>query len=327
MKKLFAGMLALCMTCASYAGIPVLMYHEIVTDSSNIAPGDTVVTVSAFNAQMKWLRDNNYYTISATELATYMATNQLTTVRNKQPIVITFDDGWYNQQNALPALNKYKFKAVFNIIGSLPGTDPSYMNWKTVKKIVAAGHEIGSHTMRHPLRMAPEDVNYEVIQSKNTIESVLQRQIYTIAWPNGYFNDGMTNVAKSIGYSSAQTIDENWCSTATVSLEGTPFCQWLTGNTYGQNPYLIKRVFVDGRCTTTEIGTWITQGHSSECAFVAQNALPLPSLSRSVVLPANVSSTPNMTDDDESPRHHRDHLEKDNDGSDYKEGNKRLKHH
>jgi peptidoglycan/xylan/chitin deacetylase (PgdA/CDA1 family) len=325
MKKLLVALCtAVLSLCASAQGVPILEYHEIIADSANPTPSDTVVTVSAFNAQMKWLNANGYFTISATELATYMSTGQVRTVRNKRPIVLSFDDGWYNQQNALPGLRKYGFKGVFNIIGSLPGSNPSYMNWKAIKNIAADGHEIGSHTMTHPGQMAPQDVNYEVIQSKSVIESALRRQVHTIAWPNGFFSQNMIDVAKSIGYTSAQTIDENWCSYAGGSLEGTLSCQWLTGNNVAQDPFLLKRVFVDGRCTTAEFGTWVTQGHSSACAFATVTAAP--AFARALSIPTAPVTQPNMADDSDAPRHERDRLDRSNDGDDHGHGDDRQHH-
>lgn len=315
MKKLIGILCLMLASLNANAGIPVLMYHEVVSDSAGIAPDDTIVTVSSFNAQMKWLNDNGYYTVSAAELATYMKTGQIRTKRNKQPIVITFDDGWYNQQNALPALDRYGFKAVFNIIAAIPGNDPSYMNWKKIRDLSGKGHEIASHTMTHPYNMTSNVYGYEIIQSKATIESVIRKQVMTIAWPNGYFNDDMLNMASSIGYIGTQTIDDNWCTKSNVSLEGTPDCQWLTGNTYGQNPYMMKRIFVDGRCTAIEIGTWITQGHASPCSYT--NVPGIVAVQRAMpVLGTLQKLTPNMTDDSDVPRYPRDVLDRNNDGLD-----------
>lgn len=315
MKKLIAILCLILTSLGANAGIPVLMYHEVVSDSAGIAPDDTIVTVSSFNAQMKWLNDNGYYTVSASELATYMKTGQIRTKRNKQPVVITFDDGWHNQQNALPALNRYNFKAVFNIIGAIPGNDPSYMNWKAIRGLSSNGHEIASHTMTHPYNMTADMYGYEIIQSKLTIESIIRKQVLTIAWPNGYFTDEMLNVAASIGYIGTQTIDDNWCTKSNVSLENTPECQWLTGNTYGQNQFTMKRIFIDGRCTAAEIGKWIIQGHASPCSYT--DVPGIAATQRSMpVLGTQQRLMPNMTDDSDVSRHPRDHVDRNNDGLD-----------
>src|SRR3989442_5099768 len=70
-------------------GIPVLIYHEIVTDGR--APGETVIHVDRFREQMKWLHEHAYTTLSLSELEDI--------VKQRRPIpdkavVLTFDDGW-----------------------------------------------------------------------------------------------------------------------------------------------------------------------------------------------------------------------------------------
>jgi len=319
MKKLLcavAAALASFISVSAHAqGIPILMYHEVVADRAGIAPSDTIVTVSSFNAQMKWLSQHNYYTITAAQLVNYMKTGKLATVRNKKPIVLTFDDGWYNQQNALPGLNKYNFKGSFNIIGAIPGNDPVYMNWKAIQKLVTAGHEVQSHTMTHPYHMTADMYGYEILQSKSTIQQMTGKPVTTIAWPNGWFTNEMLNTAYSGGFTGSESIDENWCQTSGVSLEGTDACQWLTGNTSGQDPWLMKRIFIDGRCTAAEIGRWVQDGHSSPCAFTDVPGTAV-ALRATPTLTVQQKSTINTTDDEAKPRGPRDKIDHDNNGED-----------
>lgn len=245
-------------------GIPILMYHEVVSDASKINEDDTVVSVSTFNSQMKWLKENNYVTISLSQLSAYM-NGTFAFPPNVNPIIITFDDGWHNQLNALPALNRYNFKATFNIIAGYPGNSPLYMNWDRIKMLHANGHEIASHTMTHPQQMRFEDSFYEIQESKKRIEYVLNTDSVAIAWPNGYYTTGMVDIAVKSGYQVAQTVDENWCTAMHRDLTGTPECKWLTKNRPGQNKMTLKRIFIDGRCSIDEFGNWVRRGHSSIC--------------------------------------------------------------
>jgi len=319
MKKLLCAVAAALSTFisvnANAQGIPVLMYHEIVADKAGIAPSETVVTVSSFNAQMKWLASHNYYTISMSELVTYMKTGKVRTVKRKKPIVLTFDDGWYNQQNALPGLNRQGFKGVFNVLGAIPGYDPAYMNWNAIKNLSTSGHEIASHTMTHPYHMTADMYGYEIIQSKNTIEQMVGKPVTTIAWPNGWFTNEMLNTAYSIGYTGSQSIDDNWCQLSGESLEGTDQCMWLTGNAPLQNPWHIKRIFIDGRCTAPEIGQWVIQGHSSPCAFTDVPGVQV-TLRATPTLTVQQKSTINTTDDEAKPRGPRDRIDHSNTGED-----------
>lgn len=326
MKNLIAA-LALCLTSllASAQGVVVLEYHEVVSPRANIQPNDTVVTTDQFNAQMKWLKNNGYATITVAQLAAYM-TNPSTPLpipANKKPIVISFDDGWTNQQNAYPALTRNGFTATFNIIAGAPGTSSSYLNWNQVKNLVNTYRfDVASHTMTHPVAMGPADFYNEITASKAKIESKIGNgyKVKTIAWSNGYFTPDMMSYAISSNYAGAQTIDENWCTQAGADLSGTPDCRWLTGNAPYQNPYLIKRVYVDGRCTTSEFGTWVTQGHSSMCAAMSAAA----AVERAVVINTQTSTgtdpTPSLNRDP-----NRDRVDDDNDGSDNGKGDNRFK--
>ena len=309
MKKFILSFLLCIMSGISFAGIPVIMYHEVVTTKSGLSPNDTVVTISEFNKQMKWLHDNNYYTITVSQLAEYMKnSNTLQLRKNKQPIVITFDDGWFNQLNAIPALQRYGFTATFNIIASFPGNNSSYMNWHIIKSLHDMGFEIASHTMTHPDNMPPENYSTEILGSKIRLESILHIPIKTIAWPDGFFNDDMTSVAISSGYEGAQSIDENWCTQDGISLEGSSSCQWLTGNSYSQDPFLIKRVFVDGGCSMDDFERWVTEQHSSTCVGVYQ-----PRVIREPVQPTSIGV--NLIDDTNVIRSLRDTVDNTNDGS------------
>ena len=301
MKKILFLLVSLMFINVSYAtgpnGIPILMYHEVVTSKDNIQPNDTVVTVDELNAQMAWLKSNNYCTITVSELASRMrvtthivdgsdvkpiqigngSTRPLPPPPNPCiPIVITFDDGWNNQVNALPILSKFGFRVTFNIIAGFPGNDPSYMDWPTITMLSTwYGHEISSHTMTHPAVMSLSQAKVELVDSKARIQSHVPRQkIVSLAWPDGYFSMELINYAETVAmYYDSQTIDENWCTLDGQSLEGTPSCDWHTGNRAGDDPYLMKRIFVDGRCSLTEFATHVINGHTSPCYGVQSSGL------------------------------------------------------
>jgi peptidoglycan/xylan/chitin deacetylase (PgdA/CDA1 family) len=72
----------------------------------------------------------------------------------ERPLVsIAFDDGWVTAYNMLiPKLDKYGYKAThFIITGYMdkPGYQADYITHKQVKKLLAGGHEVSSHTLLH----------------------------------------------------------------------------------------------------------------------------------------------------------------------------------
>lgn len=94
--------------------LPVLLYHHIETQD-----GKGSVTVQQLEAQMAMLKNQGYQPISLKELLDFAENG---TKLPKNPVVITFDDGYYsNYQLAYPILKKYQYPATIFAIGSSIG--------------------------------------------------------------------------------------------------------------------------------------------------------------------------------------------------------------
>lgn len=102
-------------------GIPVFAYHDIVTDAEKESikayrDSDIVMSVSEFERQMVWLKNNNYKTLSCQEFDSWYSGK--TAIEDKT-VMLTFDDGLYGTlKNATPILKKYNLKGVYFIIGN-----------------------------------------------------------------------------------------------------------------------------------------------------------------------------------------------------------------
>lgn len=222
-------------TPASARDVPVLIYHEIVTEPMREA-GETVIHLERFAAQMRHLHEAGYTTLSMDELVAFMKGERDVPERS---VVLSFDDGWANQQNALPILQRYGFKASFWIFPE-KGIGWPYMEWAQIEAIAASPlFEIGSHSMTHPWDRQSNLVSwadgrevavlYELVQSKATLEERLQRPIRYFAWPCGWYTDRLVRLAKAAGYEALLTAEEG-------------------ANRAGGDVLRIKRLFVDGAC-------------------------------------------------------------------------------
>lgn len=98
--------------------VPALMYHAFQKDGSvsTDTPDEYTIYASEFEADLKYLRDNGFTTLSSEEL---LAIREGRTEMPEKPILLTIDDGSFSVYDiAFPLLQKYRMKAVLAVIGS-----------------------------------------------------------------------------------------------------------------------------------------------------------------------------------------------------------------
>lgn len=132
--------------------LPILMYHSVcINDSAN---SEYIISPDRFEEDMKYLKEHGYETVFIADVINYVKNNG---TLPEKPIVLTFDDGFYNNlTNVLPVLSKYRYRANVNIVGEF--TDQyndiakkssayAYLSWKDISTLYGSGLiEIGSHT-------------------------------------------------------------------------------------------------------------------------------------------------------------------------------------
>ena len=135
-------------TSEDYIEVPIIMYHSILKDSSR--SNKYTVTPAVLEEDLKYIKD----TVTIADLISYVYND---TPLPEKPIVLTFDDGHYNNYGYLfPLLEKYDMKAVISIVGSYTDkfteTDEanlnySYLRWKDIKELMDTGRiEFQNHT-------------------------------------------------------------------------------------------------------------------------------------------------------------------------------------
>lgn len=132
--------------------LPVVMYHHL-TEKSEKA-GKYVLKVSELEADLKFLKERGYKTVTAGELLDF--TQGRGTLPEK-PIMLTFDDGFESvYAYAMPLLKEYGMTAEVFVVGSIAdeytahedhNLDYSYLNWKQIGEMSASGiFEIQNHS-------------------------------------------------------------------------------------------------------------------------------------------------------------------------------------
>jgi peptidoglycan/xylan/chitin deacetylase (PgdA/CDA1 family) len=84
------------------------------------------------------------------------------------------------------------------------------MTWDNVREMAAAGVEIGSHTVRHPIltRLPADEMRIELVDSKRTIEAQTGRPVTALSYPVGQsyaFNADVCEAARLAGYRFASS--------------------------------------------------------------------------------------------------------------------------
>lgn len=132
--------------------VPVLMYHSLLKDTSR--SGQYVITPSQFASDLAWLKEHGYESILVQDLIDYVDSG---TPLPEKPVLITFDDGYYNNYlYGFPLLKEQNMKAVISIIGlytdKFSDVDEnnayySHCTWPQINEMLLSGLvEIQNHT-------------------------------------------------------------------------------------------------------------------------------------------------------------------------------------
>lgn len=171
---------------------PILLYHRIGTPKTD---NPYFVTSEEFRAQMQALKNWGYTSIPVSLLVDAIKFGAKLPAR---PVVITFDDGnatVYSQ--AFPIMREFGFSGVNYLIANYIGT-VGYMDVEQLKELASKGWETGSHSMTHPDLTNSEKLEWEVVQSRRKLESLLGVPVETFAYPFGKVNDDVRSlVAKN----------------------------------------------------------------------------------------------------------------------------------
>jgi len=138
--------------------------------------------------QMKWLRTNGYKTLGIAEMLAAMNAKQ----DLSKTVVITFNRGFEDfYTDAFPVLKQCGFTATVFLVtdriqdSALRVEGVNYLTWREVRELHEAGIRFGSQTVTHPdfRSLDPEQIEYELGYSKETIEQKLGVRIESFAYP------------------------------------------------------------------------------------------------------------------------------------------------
>lgn len=222
--------------------VPVLMYHDIGTPPPTARYPDLWVRTAAFDAQMQYLADHGWHTVTAAELGAAMVADRPVPSRS---IVITFDDGRPNSfTNAFPILEKYGMRATFFVPAGLIGVEQDRMSWDQLATLAEAGNEIANHTMTHASMIAvgtsTTRLTRQILDAGTRIQDELGArgvnvEVTTFCYPYGYVTNAAADFLSGLGvYSVAFTTAAGRVIIGRTSRMTAPRIRMHHGTTVGQ---------------------------------------------------------------------------------------------
>jgi len=188
--------------------VPVLMYHYVSTppaDSGSIRL-DLSVTPQNFRAQMKWLKDNGYHTITPDQLAGALLRGEKLP---RNPIMLTFDDGYEDAYtNAFPILREFGFTGTFFLIsGFIDEGRGGYMTWAMAKEMAQGGMYMQSHSRSHK-DMRGRAIDWlagEIVPPRDRIAEATGVRPRFFCYPSGQYDDSTIRALRDAGFIGAFT--------------------------------------------------------------------------------------------------------------------------
>jgi peptidoglycan/xylan/chitin deacetylase (PgdA/CDA1 family) len=189
-------------------GNPILTYHKLGPRPRKVRLKGMYMSGKLFTRQLEELRTAGF---GSGTLDT--CTGPIMPRR----IVVTFDDGYDNVlRYGLEPLAASGFKAIQFLVADLLGSHNTWdvpqgeapepiMDAVQVREWLAAGHEIGSHTMTHPwlTRLPLSAAREEITVSRRKLEDTFGRPIRHFCYPYGDWNAPVRDLVAAAGYQTA----------------------------------------------------------------------------------------------------------------------------
>ncbi len=195
------------------AGLPVLTYHKLGPRPRRVRLKGLYMGERLFARQLVDLRSAGFDSVRLRPPVACAAPNR--------SIGLTFDDGFRSVlEYGLAPLAANGFTATqFLVADRLGGqndwevaegeTPASLMSLSEVREWLAAGHDIGSHSLTHPhlTQLPATQAREEISASKKKLEDLFGRSIEHFCYPYGDWNPTIRDLVSEAGYRTACTTE------------------------------------------------------------------------------------------------------------------------
>jgi len=221
--------------------LPILMYHQVKHKNS----GKDAIQPWELEADLQYLAEEGYTTVTMAEVLAFVDEG---TPLPEKPIMLTFDDGyWNNYLYVLPLLKEYNAKIVLSVIGKdaddftqyhSTSIDHAKMTWDQIAEMAESGlvelqhHTYDLHDNSHfrigcAQGRGESDEDYIRLLTEDTLR--LQEDIHrrtghiptTLAYPYGKSSPLTDSVLAELGFRATLS-----CDYGVNRITRHPDCLW-----------------------------------------------------------------------------------------------------
>lgn len=242
--------------------LPIIMYHGILKDSK--LQGQYVISPTAFEKDLKYLKEQGYSTITVKDLIDYVYNN---IDLPSKPIMLTFDDGYYNNYlYAFPLLKEYNFKMVLSPIitytdlysdSSDKGASYAHATWDELKEMQESGLvEIQNHSYNlhcsNGARLGAKQkqgeneaaykkvITEDIGKAQNSLRTNINCTPTAFVYPFGAISKCSDSIIKEMGF-KCSIICESRVNTVTKDTE----CLYSMGRFIRNNKNSVQQILAD----------------------------------------------------------------------------------
>jgi peptidoglycan/xylan/chitin deacetylase (PgdA/CDA1 family) len=190
---------------ARRARIPILMYHVVTAAPPGAAYPQLWVSPGRFAAEMAALDRHGYHAVT---LAAAVDAWRRGGPLPRRPVVLTFDDGYRSDYaHAGPVLRRLHWPGVLNL--ALRNLRRGGITIPEVRRLIAWGWEIDSHTLTHPdlTTLPPQALRHELVGSRAEIRRRFGQPARFFCYPAGRYDPAVVAAVRAAGYEAATTED------------------------------------------------------------------------------------------------------------------------
>lgn len=202
--------------------LPILMYHSVLDNAKR--QGKYVILPETLKKDFEYIKQNGFTPITVADLIDYKNNKK---ELPEKPIMITFDDGYYNNYTYLyPLLKEYNFKAVLSVVGKytddyskdgeVMNNNYSHATWKMLKEMQDSGLvELQSHSYymhdwsyrKGILRKQGEDFAHykelltaDILKMQERFKTKTGKEATAFTYPFGSVNKESREIVEGLGF-------------------------------------------------------------------------------------------------------------------------------